>query len=59
MSDPDPTWSEVDKCYGFPCTGPDNALIIDKDGGLLNNSIGGYILPNNQGIAEKDVCSFN
>jgi hypothetical protein len=56
--DPLPSWAEVGKCYGFPCTGPDNALVYDKDGGLLSNSLGGFILPHNGGVAHKD-CVYN
>lgn len=56
--DPKPSWAEVDKCYGFPCTAPDNALVYDSTGDLLQNSKGGYILPNNSGIAWSD-CIYN
>lgn len=51
FNDPLSGWAEVDKCYGFPCTAPLNALFYDKTGDLLKNTLGGFILPNNPGIA--------
>jgi len=32
--------------------------VYDKDGGLLSNSLGGFILPNNAGVVHKD-CVYN
>ena len=58
MFDPDPAWLNEEDCVDWNCTGPLNALAIDLDGSIVGGS-GGYVLPNNPGIAKDDICTIN
>ena len=57
MHDPDPKWLNEEDCVDWNCTGPLNAIGYDLDGSIVGGS-GGVILPNNPGIAKKDVCKI-
>jgi hypothetical protein len=57
ISDPPQGWANPTDCGEFPCTAPDNLLIIDEDGGLINGGKNaGAIIPNNRGVASRDLC---
>ena len=58
MNDPNPTWLNSDDCVDWNCTGPLNALAFDVDGGIVGGA-GGYVLPNNPGVAKANICTLN
>ena len=59
MNDPDSSWLNPDDCVNWNCTGPLNAFLYDIDGSITNFPNGGYVLPNNPGIAKKDICTLH
>lgn len=52
MEDPDPSWAHPEKCLDFPCTGLNNAIITDKDGGLIGGT-GGVVLTDYPSIVKQ------
>jgi len=58
MHDPDPRWLNEEDCVDWNCTGPLNAIGFDLDGSIVGGS-GGYILPNNPGVAKADICKLH
>ena len=57
--DPNPKWRNEDDCGIYNCTGPLNVLITDTDGGFTGFKNGGYLLPNNPGLAQSSLCNFS
>ena len=58
MNNPDPKWINPEDCVDWNCTGPLNALAFDVDGSIVGGA-GGYVLPNNPGVAKADICQLN
>ena len=56
---PNPAWLNEDQCgHAYNCTGPLNILVTDLDGKFTGFTNGGYLLPNNPGIVQQDLCTF-
>ena len=58
MNIPDPAWVNPEDCYNWNCTGPLNSVLFDLDGSVVGSN-GGYVLPNNPGVAKNDICTLS